>query len=428
MKQQPQLGNQWAEILSAGTHDGETYTPADFDQMVLEYQKRTDGQKAPVGLGTPSEQRKEAVGKIDALRRVGNSLEGRFADIDPRVERLHGRGFFPKKSIQLKRSPEGVSLQRVGLIHPTYCNGSLTDSSTPSLDELIAQTEGSKEYSFEETPLASQWLELFRAGDYGGKGKFTDSDLDQVVDNFNPAFHEPPAVIGHPEHNAPAYGWVEALKRSGDVLLGKFKQVDPRFEEMVKAGRFKKRSVSLYSTAKGWMLRHVGFLGAQPPEIKGLANAAFKEDQIRFITLTFGESESRASAAIARLKTRGYWMPEFDHFRFPAIFAELDGSSTLGVFVDFLERLQDECEIDVNSSRLASRAENFARLRGVSFGEALDRVRQMQVEDAALSRAVAAGLRGARLSQLAYELVRSRGVTFGDALTEVAEEYPELAR
>jgi hypothetical protein len=120
--------------------------------------------------------------------------------------------------------------------------------------------------------LNGQWIELFRAGDYGDKGAYTESDIDQMVASYDPAKHEAPVVIGHPEHNAPAYGWVEALRRVGSVLMGKLKQVQPQFEELVRKGLFKKRSISFYVTPSGPALRHVGFLGAMPPEVKGLAD------------------------------------------------------------------------------------------------------------------------------------------------------------
>lgn len=424
------LDGQWADILKAGTHDGEAYTPDDLDGMVDEYQKRGDADKAPVALGVPSQANSSPVGKVDALRRKGNLVQAKLSGIDPRVEQLHARGVFPKKSIQVKRSPDGISLQRVGLIHPVYhiASGHLLNDKTPSLDELMKQNMGDKEHVFSESPLADQWLELFRSGDYGDKGNFSDSDLDEIVKNFDPSFHEPPAVIGHPANDAPAYGWVAGLKRSGNKLLGRFTHVDPSFEEMVKSGRFKKRSISLYQTGKGWMLRHVGFLGAHPPEVKGLANAAFREDRIRFVTVTFGESDSSAEAAVKRLKDGHYWMPQFDHFKVPAMFAELEGTQALDVFVNFLERWQNECGIDRNSARLSHRARNYARFHGVSFSEALDQVQQIQGQDATLNAAIDADLPGARLTQMAYRLVRSRGISFGEALTEVAEENPELTR
>jgi hypothetical protein len=127
------------------------------------------------------------------------------------------------------------------------------------------------------TTLNGQWMEVFRAGDYGAKGKFSAADLDKIVANYDPAKHEAPVTLGHPEHDAPAYGWTESVKRVGDVLYAKLKQVPDAFEQLVRDGRFKKRSVALYSGASGPSLRHIGFLGALPPEVKGLADVKLCE-------------------------------------------------------------------------------------------------------------------------------------------------------
>lgn len=124
------------------------------------------------------------------------------------------------------------------------------------------------------------WVEIFRAGEHtdsaGRTRPWTEADLDKVVTGYDPAKHEAPVVIGHPQNNAPAYGWVEAVRRAGGTLLAKFKQLEPAFKEMVQAGRFKKRSVSFYPDGT---LRHVGFLGAVPPAIKGLKDVAFQEEE-----------------------------------------------------------------------------------------------------------------------------------------------------
>jgi hypothetical protein len=131
--------------------------------------------------------------------------------------------------------------------------------------------------SSDHADLNGQWIEIFRAGDYGKNGNYSAADLDHVVSAYNPDFHEAPAVIGHPETNAPAYGWVAGVKRDGGTLLAQLRDVDPQFEEMVKTGAFKKRSASFYRKPDGIELRHIGFLGAQPPEVKGLAAIKFEE-------------------------------------------------------------------------------------------------------------------------------------------------------
>ncbi|HLJ89564.1 MAG TPA: hypothetical protein VKZ53_22330 [Candidatus Angelobacter sp.] len=105
--------------------------------------------------------------------------------------------------------------------------------------------------------LNGQWIELFRAGDYGDKGSYTTSDIDKMIALYDPGKHEAPVVVGHPKDDAPAYGWVEKLRRVGDVLQGKLKQVPSAFEELVRAGSFKKRSISFTALP---MDRHCGTL------------------------------------------------------------------------------------------------------------------------------------------------------------------------
>ena len=139
-------------------------------------------------------------------------------------------------------------------------------------------------------PLEDRDIEIFRAGDYGDKGVFTRAHLDEMVANFNPAVHEPPNVIGHPEADAPAHGWLASVRRSGDVLVGRLKQVPQVFADAVEAGTYKKRSVAFYKTAKGYMVRHLGWLGAQPPQVKGLADVKFSDEgKGEVVEITFQE-------------------------------------------------------------------------------------------------------------------------------------------
>ena len=136
--------------------------------------------------------------------------------------------------------------------------------------------------------LNATWIPVFRTGthtDSAGKTRtWTEAELDAIVGKYNPQDHEAPAVIGHPEHNSPAWGWVEGLKREGSMLLAQFKGLVPEFVEMVRKGLFKKRSISLYPDMT---LRHVGFLGAMPPAVKGLPDAAFANKEGQVIEFNF---------------------------------------------------------------------------------------------------------------------------------------------
>lgn len=121
------------------------------------------------------------------------------------------------------------------------------------------------------------YIPIFRGGKQtDSKGVEHDGDvlIEKAIANFNAAKHEPPACIGHPADDAPAWGWVEGLKKQGNLLLAKFKQVQPDFADMVQKGLFKKRSAAFYPDGT---LRHVGFLGAMPPAVKGLPDVAFAE-------------------------------------------------------------------------------------------------------------------------------------------------------
>ncbi len=131
-------------------------------------------------------------------------------------------------------------------------------------------------------------IEIFKAGkrtDANGKiVEITTCDLQQAVEAYDPAFHESPVVIGHPKDNHPAYAWVKSLQLEGDILKAELSQVDPEFAEMVEKGRYKKVSASFYlansqaNPKQGSLyLRHVGFLGAVPPAVKGLRNPEFAE-------------------------------------------------------------------------------------------------------------------------------------------------------
>ncbi|HKO43341.1 MAG TPA: hypothetical protein VJU84_08625 [Pyrinomonadaceae bacterium] len=148
-----------------------------------------------------------------------------------------------------------------------------------------------------------QWVEIFSTGthydDAGGKHEIDAAFLDAVVTNLNLDQHEPPAVIGHPQHDAPAYAWGCALRRNGKVLEAQLCDADAQFEEMVRTKKFPKRSASFYldpKTAPGGQvpaLRHIGFLGAAPPAVKGLRDIHFEEGE-KATTFEFSEGDAMA--------------------------------------------------------------------------------------------------------------------------------------
>jgi hypothetical protein len=140
-----------------------------------------------------------------------------------------------------------------------------------------------------------QWIEIFRAGNYGDKGEWSREKLSKVIQNFNDGIWTPPAVFGHPEEDSPAHGWVKDLVLDGDVLKAKFKQATPQLEAAARDGRFPNRSAAFYFDPKGSgpVLRHVGFLGGTPPAVKGLAPIRFSSTE--FVSFDEGENKSMSN-------------------------------------------------------------------------------------------------------------------------------------
>lgn len=143
----------------------------------------------------------------------------------------------------------------------------------------------------------SKPLHIFKSGqqtDMSGRTlNFSEADLMAAAAAYDPALHEAPIVVGHPRHDAPAYGWVKSLSFADGGLQAEPIQVDAAFSELVDAGRYKKISASFYTPDSPsnpvpgtYYLRHVGFLGAQPPAVKGLRAVEFAETETGIVEFT----------------------------------------------------------------------------------------------------------------------------------------------
>ena len=160
---------------------------------------------------------------------------------------------------------------------------------------------------FRHTGPDMKKLHLLKPGTYtdmnGNEVPLTAGDIQRIAAVYDAKLHESPMVVGHPKTDDPAYGWIKSLsadKRGS--LWGEPFQVSPEFAEKVRQGQFKKLSVSLYGpdhqnnpTPGDWHLRHVGFLGAMPPVVKGLEPVAFSEGDSPDIQIevSLGEGDVR---------------------------------------------------------------------------------------------------------------------------------------
>ncbi len=132
-------------------------------------------------------------------------------------------------------------------------------------------------------------IHIFNAGTHtDGKGNqvtISVAEIDAIASNYNAGNHDAPIVLGHPKDNAPAYGWVKNLHCQNGGLYAKAHQIHDGLRQAVRDGSYKKISASFYSPntlrnpTQNHALRHVGFLGAMPPAIKGLDSVNLSEDE-----------------------------------------------------------------------------------------------------------------------------------------------------
>lgn len=143
-------------------------------------------------------------------------------------------------------------------------------------------------------------LHVFTAGDQistsGTNLKYTESELDEMVDSYNPELHEAPVILGHDESSgSPSAGWVKSLYRAGKDLFAKVHFTESG-KSAITSGEYKKRSSSFYrpesavNPAKGkWSYRHLALLGGSVPAVKGLQEFSFMETTEDF--LAFEETD-----------------------------------------------------------------------------------------------------------------------------------------
>jgi hypothetical protein len=227
------------------------------------------------------------------------------------------------------------------------------------------------------TTGSSPWIEIFRAGDYRSKGKglVTREDLSRVAASYDSSFHEAPVTVGHPKDNLPAFGWIDQLMVRGDLLMAQEKQVDPQFNELRQAGRFKKRSASFYTDADGKIagLRHVGWLGAMPPEVKGLQDVQFDDNGRKFIEVDFGEEEEQMEKTIAE-QVKEY-LAGLLGVGTPKTFSEADVTALVTSAVNTAVT----AAVDPLKAQIAKQATDFAEREGKLTGAELQSKAQQAV-------------------------------------------------
>ena len=141
--------------------------------------------------------------------------------------------------------------------------------------------------------------------------EFSEADVAATARAYDPKLHEAPLVVGHPQADKPAQGWVKALVATGRGLFARSHDVEAAFAEQVEQRRYGKVSSKFYAPGSPsnpvpgvWYLRHVGFLGAQPPGVKGLDDPSFADAEDGCVefqeAVEFGGWDERTNASLWR--------------------------------------------------------------------------------------------------------------------------------
>lgn len=167
-------------------------------------------------------------------------------------------------------------------------------------------------------------IEVFRTGTFtpmeGGSLTYSAADLKAIADAYDPETAPAPVVVGHPKTDAPAYAWAKSFDydASVDRLYATVGEIDPAFSEAVKAGRYKKVSLSFFRPEDAanpvpgqWYPRHIGFLGAAAPAVAGLKNVQFSAETLSAtFSADFGARISEETASLFR-NIREFFIEKF---------------------------------------------------------------------------------------------------------------------
>jgi hypothetical protein len=279
------------------------------------------------------------------------------------------------------------------------------------------------------------WIPIATACKVPGKTELTPAVFDEVISTFNPKIHEPPHVFGHitAEHNAaPALGWIDGLRRIGDTLYAKSKQVAGVLDSALREGSYKKRSIALRVNEAGKLfLHHLAWLGATPPAIKGLPDVysssaysdkgAEKQSEFEFEFLpTQKPNGGRHMAGTKEFSEAEITLMEQDITK--RVTDSVTASLTANMEKTFSERLEKEKTEAVAAEKARLEKEfsdkNAATLRQAGHNAAMDTFINEQLK----AKKVTPAMIKAGLKSLLYSLHTPAEIMFSEETDGVKKE------
>ena len=165
----------------------------------------------------------------------------------------------------------------------------------PHILEQYTENLGNVVDNEQQTPISERspkeviFMNIFTGGEQtsqsGMTHQFKESDLDQVVETYDPVVHLAPLIRGHDERDdgAPSSGWVKKVVRKGNELFA-YVALTGFGQQILEEGNFKKVSCRFYPpedpanpTPGKLSLRHLALVTI--PAVKGLQEFSENRDK-----------------------------------------------------------------------------------------------------------------------------------------------------
>lgn len=146
------------------------------------------------------------------------------------------------------------------------------------------------------------YIEAFRTGKHRNASAhlrdyvWTDDDLRQMKDQFDPSTDRTPACVGHPATDKPAHGWFEDVQIAPssrfperNALWVKLRDMTTHLAQGIADHAYENVSLALWP---GNRIRHLAFLGSEPGAVEGLAPIQFDAGEWYEVPVEFHARET----------------------------------------------------------------------------------------------------------------------------------------